>query len=184
MSDLISSQDFLNSKIWCYVVIESVFRNLDTDKKGFITNEDRKAVCDKVIEHYRSRSSPEAITAFKESSDRQSVQLEGKDKYNELDFLAKMADLAAEDMKRMFLEGKDPLLAKTSMVFFDVMDTDSDGVITKEEFTEGYKLTNWTDEAIEAAYKGLDSEDVGKITRKKMEEVTYEFWYKTNYESN
>ncbi len=183
MSALITSQDFLNSKEWCNAVIESLFKNLDTDKDGVMIKDVFNS-WDKIIEHYQSRSSPEAIAAFKESSSCQRALMEGKEKYSELDFLAMMAEIAAGDMKRMFLEGNDPILAKTTMTFFDLVDIDKDRAITKEEFFEGYKLLNWSDAAIEMAYNIFDKDGVGKITREKMEEVTYEYWYKTNYESN
>ncbi len=181
---LISVQDFLNSKEWCHLIIGSLFKNWDADKDGFVTKDDDVRAWDILLAHYQSRSSPEAVTAFKAATGRQRAHMGDQEKLSELEFLTKMAEIAAEDMKRMFIEGEDPILVKVSMAFFDLLDTNSDGVLSKDEFFEGYRTIAWADEAIEIAYNALDGDGVGTVTRQTMEKVSYDFWYKTNYDSS
>ena len=104
----------------------------------------------------------------------------GSERVSKDDWLKKVAEMAATDQERI-KRGEEPLLARTTGTFFDVMDTNKDGFVTLEDFKLGYGAIGWDAAGAEQTFKAVDKNNTGKVGRKDMIESAHEFWYKIGF---
>ncbi len=170
---MLTAEDFLGSKGWCNQKVRMLFSKLDTDKDGYITMEDHRRPTEALLEYYKDRSSPKAVDAFRAATDKQRKLMGDYDTLNTLEFLAKIAEMAAGDLRRM-LRNQELVLTTVSETLFDLLDMDGNGVVSKEDFRQGYRLLGWTD-------KEFDKEHMVTLNREQMEKIAKDFWFKINY---
>ena len=176
-------QDFLNSKAWCYKMVEFVFKKADGDGDGYISPEDRKASHARFWEYAQKQGVDKTALEAHKTVTEELVRAygTGSDRVSKDDWLKKVAEMAAADLERI-KKAEEPLLAKSAGPFFDVMDSDKDGSITLEDFKLGYVAIGWDALSAENAFKFLDKTNSGKIGREEFIKSSSDFWYKIDSE--
>ena len=170
-----TTQDFLNSKAWCYKMDEFVFKKADNDQDGYISQEDRECSKARFIEYVQKHQ--KVLEANKVASEKyMSVFGTESDRIGKDDFLKKLAELAAADQERI-KRGEEPILVGNAGTLFDLMNGDKDGFVTLEDFKPLYVAIGWDAEAAEGAFKVMDKNNSGKIVREETTKSGYDFWY-------
>ena len=175
--------DFLNSKAWCYKIVEVAFKKADIDGDGYISQEDRKASLARFMDYAQKQGVDKtALEANKAASEKYiSTFGTGSDRVSKDDWLKKVAEMAAADLEKI-KKGEEPLLVQNTGPFFDIMDTDKDGFIALEDFKAGYMAIGWDALSAEYTFKVLDKNNSGKIERDEIIKSSHDFWYKIDSE--
>ena len=173
-----TARDFLNSTAWCYKMDEYVFKRWDIDGDGHISPEDRKAYQVRVMDYAQKQGVDKTTFEAHKAATEELMSTYGteSDRVSKEDWLKKVAELAAADLERI-KKGEEPLLVKTSCLWFDIMDTNKDGFITLEDFKLGYVAIGWDAVSAEHAFKFLDKTNTGKISREEFLKPSTDFWY-------
>ena len=92
------------------------------------------------------------------------------------EFVKDMAAFAASERSKT-KAGERPLLFKTNDAWYDVVDTNHDGFVTRDEYRIVMKAGSYSTAAADASFDHIDTNKDGKIERKELYQHEFNFWY-------
>ena len=171
-----SPEEFLSSNIWV-TRIKTYFKVMDTDGNGFLSLSDFEEIAERLIQNQNDSSKDEEIRAvFRSLFDHivaggNQVDPEAQIPYEE--FLANAAKAVSS------IESTYEVGTRKNEVFFDFVDTDSSGEISREEYRKYlaiYSGAENTDRA-DRAFDSIDVDGNGSITRSEFIEGHMRYWF-------
>ena len=178
-----SAEDFLSSTFWVSKM-KTYFQVMDTNQNGFLSRSEYKEIAERLVQNQSDRSKDDDIrTVFgymfnnfvaggKEVDDDAEIGYE--------EFLGNAAKAVAS-MQSSREAGR-----RKNEVFFDFVDTDGSGEISREEYRQYlavYSGGEQTDRA-DRAFDSIDTDGNNTITRNEFINGHMHYWFEATSDPN
>jgi len=148
--------------------IGSLFKRLDIANSGSITENDFEAIADRYITLGKDKVRGEKVRAI--------IHKVWSQYFAEL---AKAGPVTAkvycESARKLSKEHLAEICAEIYPLFFDVIDTNSDGIIQKEEFELFYKIVGMDPATAAESFKIIDTNHDGELSREEFVDASIDF---------
>ena len=171
--------EFLSTPQWVQRM-QNVFEWMDLDKNGYLELDDWLTMVRNIERDTKADAAliaklNEAITEYCAG-----MGLTPGKKSTRDEFVKDMAAFAVSEHSKK-KAGERPLLFKSNDAWYDVVDTNRDGFITRDEYRTVMKACNYSTAAADAAFDHLDVNKDGRIERKELNEQEFKFFYDLDY---
>lgn len=171
-----SVDDYLNSPFWVRK-ITTYFRAMDVIEDGVLTLSDYDTVADRIVANQENQQQADHIRAvFRTTFEKLVAAGKPTDATTKVpldEFLRNTAQCALDDVHA-------PVAARREKeVFFDFVDTDANGVISRDEYTR-YLTVYFGEKAgagADTAFDSLDYNKDGIISREEFIKSHYHYWF-------
>ena len=171
-----SPETFLSSTVWV-AKVKTFFKVMDINQKGFLSLSDYEEIAERMIQNKGDRSNSEELREVFRSLFHNFVaggkQVDAETKIGCEEFIANAANGVS------LMESSVEVAKRKNEVFFDFIDTDSSGEISREEYRK-YLAIYFGEEVPERADRAFDSIDFdgnGSITREEFVEGHRHYWF-------
>ena len=169
-----TEQEFLGNKEWVKKIKEH-FIYLDINKNGFVSQEDWTLMVDNL--RAILGMAEEKLKTVREVHIKLASRLGAKPglELTEEEFVKSAAKFAANE------KDSRACLKEVTDALFEVLDTNKDGSLRLEEYTQLLQSCNITDpEVAKAVFNSVDLNRDGKIEVTELYEVSDRFWFTLN----
>ena len=169
-----TEQEFLGSKEWVKKIKEH-FIYLDINKNGFVSQEDWTLMVDNL--RAILGMAEEELKTVREAHIKLASRLGAKPgvELTEEEFVKSAAKFAANE------KDSRACLKEVTDALFEVLDTNKDGSLRLEEYTQLLQSCNIADpEIAKAVFNSVDLNRDGKIEVTELYEVSDRFWFTLN----
>lgn len=171
-----SPEQFLSSAIWV-ARMKTYFKLMDVDKNGVLSLSDFEAIAARMLELQDSSSKSEEIRELFRSLYQHVVAggaaVDSNTTIGEEEFLGNAAKAVT------LIESTPEVGRKKNEVFFDFIDTDHSGQISREEYRKYLAIYSGGDDADRAnqAFDSIDVDGMGSISREEFIEGHMRYWF-------
>ena len=167
--------DYMNNEKWV-TRMKASFDVVDINKNGAVDADDWK----RWVDNIKTAVNPDA--ALLEKLNKAMIDyttamgVTASTKLNKDQYVKAMAELAvAENARRA--KGETTLRDAVNNAWYDVVDKNHDGSVTKDEFCTIMQACNVKPEVAEQRFNAIDTNKNGKIDRKELSEFQYKVWF-------
>ncbi|WP_161564733.1 EF-hand domain-containing protein [Okeania hirsuta] len=180
-----SPEQFLSSSIW-RTRIKTYFKLMDVDKNGVLTLSDFEEIANRLIQLQNDSSRNEEIREMCHSLFQYFMAgggpVDSNTRISEEDLIANVAKIVS-------LTELDKALALSrhkNELFFDIIDTDHSGQISREEYRKYLAVYMGVEQPDRAdqAFDTIDSDKSGSISREEFVEAHRRYWYEIGDEKD
>ena len=166
--------DYMKNEKWIGRMHQS-FDAADINKNGTVEMDDWK----RWVENIKAAANPDAAKLEKLNKAVADyiagMGITAGTKLTKDQYVRAMAEFAvADNAKRA--KGETTLRDAFNNAWYDVVDKNHDGSITKDEFCAVQKACNVPPEVAEQRFNTIDANKNGKIERKELTEIQYKIW--------
>ncbi|NEO97718.1 MAG: hypothetical protein F6K58_03225 [Symploca sp. SIO2E9] len=171
-----SPEQFLSSTIWV-ARMKTYFKVMDVDKNGVLSLSDFEAIAQRILELQDSSSKPEEIRELFRSLYQNVVAggaaVDSNTMISEQEFLGNAAKAVT------ILQSTPEVGRRKNEVFFDLIDTDHSGKISREEYRKYLAIYSGGDDPNRAnqAFDSIDVDGTGSISREEFIEGHMRYWF-------
>lgn len=167
-------QDYLSDEKWCKK-IDNWFRDVDRDKNGFVTRKEWFVSVDKLEELLPDRKDFITVARQRTNEYLDSLQLTEGLKADKQKFRELSASYAMREGE-IFKRGEFTTLEKLMHAMFDVLDTNSNGYLSFDEYKVLAASYNNDDEnSAKATFALLDKNNDGRLDKKEYASSLFKF---------
>ncbi|NER38301.1 MAG: hypothetical protein F6J93_30825 [Oscillatoria sp. SIO1A7] len=173
-----SPEKFLSSNVWV-ARMKTYFKVMDADQNGFLSLSEYEEIAERLVQNQKDRSKDEEIRAVFRSLFNNFVaggnQVDPETQIPYEEFLANAAK-AVSLMQSSREVGK-----RKNEVFFDFVDTDGSGEISREEYRKYLAIYSGGEDTDRAdrAFDSIDVDGNGSITRAEFIEGHLHYWFES-----
>ncbi|NEP74280.1 MAG: hypothetical protein F6K25_20965 [Okeania sp. SIO2G4] len=181
-----SPEQFLSSSIW-RTRMKTYFKLMDVDQNGILTLSDFEEIANRLIQLQNDSSRSEEIREMCRSVFQYFIAggepVDSNTQITEEDLIAKVVKIVS------LSESPDKALAVArhkNELFFDIIDTDHSGQISREEYRKYLALYTGVEQPDHAdqAFDSIDSDKSGSISREEFVEAHRRYWYEIGDEKD
>ncbi|NET03673.1 MAG: hypothetical protein F6K16_02825 [Symploca sp. SIO2B6] len=171
-----SPEQFLSSTIWV-ARMKTYFKVMDVDKNGVLSLSDFEAIADRISQLQDNSSKPEEIRELFRSLYQNVVAggaaVDSNTMIGEEEFLGNAAKAVT------LVESTPEVGRRKNEVFFDLIDTDHSGKISREEYRKYLAIYSGGDDPNRAsqAFDSIDVDGTGSIGREEFIEGHMRYWF-------
>ena len=170
-----TKEDFLKCSKWVKRVRE-IFRVLDVDNKGYVTEEDYMRPINELAKIITDR--PELFAKARKARLEltKAMGITGSAKVDQQKFLELGATYVAFERARIE-KGETPYLEVSKNTILDILDRNRDGMVTWDEFNTCVSVSNIGEEFTKAVFALLDKDKNGKLSISEYLKCDIKFWF-------
>lgn len=178
-----SPEDLLSSNFWV-AKMKTYFKVMDTNQNGFLSRSEYEEIAERLVQNQNDRSKDEEIRAVFRSLFDNFVaggsELDAETEIGYKKFLANAAK-AVSLMQSSREAGR-----RKNEVFFDFVDTDGSGKISREEYRKYLAIYSGGEDTDRAdrAFDSIDVDGNGFISRTEFIEGHMNYWYEPTSDPN
>ena len=178
LSVKMSPEKFLSSSIWC-TRIKTYFKLMDVDKNGVLTLSDFEEIGNRLIQLQNDSSKNEEIRQMCHSLFQNFMAgggpVDSNTQVSEEDLIANVA----KTISSAELDKPLALSRQKNELFFDIIDTDHSGQISREEYRKYLAVYTGVEQSDRAdqAFDSIDSDKSGSISREEFVEAHIHYWF-------
>ncbi|WP_143437950.1 EF-hand domain-containing protein [Hydrocoleum sp. CS-953] len=178
-----SPEDLLSSNFWV-AKMKTYFKVMDTNQNGFLSRSEYEEIAERLVQNQNDRSKDEEIRAVFRSLFHNFVaggsEVDAETEISYEKFLANAAK-AVSLMQSSREAGR-----RKNEVFFDFVDTDSSGKISREEYRKYLAIYSGGEDTDRAdqAFDSIDVDGNGFISRTEFIEGHMNYWYEPTSDPN
>ncbi|NEP87572.1 MAG: hypothetical protein F6K18_12505 [Okeania sp. SIO2C2] len=171
-----SPEDLLSSNFWV-AKMKTYFKVMDTNQNGFLSRSEYEEIAERLVQNQNDQSKDEEIRAVFRSLFNNFVaggsEVDAETEIGYEKFLANAAK-AVSLMQSSREAGR-----RKNEVFFDFVDTDGSGKISREEYRKYLAIYSGGEDTDRAdqAFDSIDVDDNGFISRVEFIEGHMNYWY-------
>ncbi|NET59909.1 MAG: hypothetical protein F6K47_28295 [Symploca sp. SIO2E6] len=176
-------EKFLSSSVWV-TRIKTYFKLMDLNGDGFLTLAEFEAIADRLIELQGDPSKAEAVRtlfhALFENVIAGGASVDANTRISEEELVANAAKAVS------IVPSAEEVGRQKNEVFFDIIDTDNSGEISREEYRKYLAIYSGGDqpERADKAFESIDTDGNGSITRAEFIEGHMGYWFTHPSEHN
>ncbi|NEA46816.1 EF-hand domain-containing protein [Streptomyces sp. SID10815] len=160
--------------------LDRLFAATDTDSDGYVDWSDYQRLVDRYLSTYKIDKHDRRAHALLMSYQMQWVELlrhaNGADRLSKEQFQTAIRAVSVDTSRFNMVEG-------VPHAIFDIMDTDFDNTISKDEFGQYLKVWNISDPSALDTFFRLDTDGDGAISRHEFIRAVREFFYSPDPEA-
>ncbi len=178
-----SPEDLLSSNFWV-AKMKTYFKVMDTNQNGFLSRSEYEEIAERLVQNQNDRSKDEEIRAVFRSLFDNFVaggsEIDAETEIGYEKFLANAAK-AVSLMQSSREAGR-----RKNEVFFDFVDTDGSGNISREEYRKYLAIYSGGEDTDRAdrAFDSIDVDGNGFISRTEFIEGHMNYWYEPTSDPN
>ncbi|MGK7954146.1 MAG: EF-hand domain-containing protein [Crocosphaera sp.] len=178
-----SPEDLLSSNFWV-AKMKTYFKVMDTNQNGFLSRSEYEEIAERLVQNQNDRSKDEEIRAVFRSLFDNFVaggsEIDAETEIGYEKFLANAAK-AVSLMQSSREAGR-----RKNEVFFDFVDTDGSGKISREEYRKYLAIYSGGEDTDRAdrAFDSIDVDGNGFISRTEFIEGHMNYWYEPTSDPN
>ncbi|NEP14580.1 MAG: hypothetical protein F6K14_31165 [Symploca sp. SIO2C1] len=169
-------EEFLSSSVWV-ARIKTYFKLMDVNGDGFLSLSDYEAIADRLVELQGNSSNYEEImTLFRDLFQNMIAGGASVD----ANTMIREEELVANAAKAVSVLQSAPAVGtRKNEVFFDIIDTNKSGEISREEYRKYLAIYSGGDqpERADKAFDSIDADGNGSITRTEFIEGHMGYWF-------
>ncbi|NEQ41504.1 MAG: hypothetical protein F6K40_37050 [Okeania sp. SIO3I5] len=172
-----SPEQFVSSSVW-RAKMKTYFKLMDVDKNGVLTLSDYEEIANRLIQLQSDSSKDEEIRKMCRSLFQSFMAggeaVDDNTKVTEEDLIAKAAKMVSSTEPSVLEVGR-----KKNEIFFDIIDTDHSGQISREEYRKYLAVYTGVEQPDHAnqAFDSIDSDKSGFISREEFVEAHIRYWF-------
>ncbi|NEQ70228.1 MAG: hypothetical protein F6K21_33000 [Symploca sp. SIO2D2] len=169
-------ENFLSSSIWV-ARVKTYFKLMDVNGDGFLSLSDYEEIANRLIELQGNSSDPEAIRTLFYNLFQNMIaggaSVDASTKITEEEAVANAAKAVS------VLQSAPEVGRQKNEVFFDIIDTDKSGEISREEYRKYIAVYSGGDqpERADQAFDSIDTDGNGSITREEFVDGHMGYWF-------
>jgi len=169
-------ENFLSSSIWV-ARVKTYFKLMDVNGDGFLSLSDYEEIANRLIELQGNSSDPEAIRTLFYNLFQNMIaggaSVDASTKITEEEAVANAAKAVS------VLQSAPEVGRQKNEVFFDIIDTDKSGEISREEYRKYIAVYSGGDqpERADQAFDSIDTDGNSSITREEFVEGHMGYWF-------
>jgi len=169
-------ENFLSSNIWV-ARVKTYFKLMDVNGDGFLSLSDYEEIANRLIELQGNSSDPEAIRTLFYNLFQNMIaggaSVDASTKITEEEAVANAAKAVS------VLQSAPEVGRQKNEVFFDIIDTNNSGEISREEYRKYIAVYSGGDqpERADKAFDSIDTDGNGSITREEFVEGHMGYWF-------
>ena len=170
-----AASDFLKNPLWVHRT-QALFTLLDLNKNGSIELDDWQLWVQNIKRE--TKANPALIEKLQKAMTEFCAGMGVKKgtKATKDQFVRNFAALAVSECAKK-KRGEEPLLNKLNNAYFDAVDTNHDGCVTRDEFRTVLKACNMDPSTADETFKVIDANKNNKIERDEFNEHEFNFWF-------
>ncbi|NET02215.1 MAG: hypothetical protein F6K62_10655 [Sphaerospermopsis sp. SIO1G2] len=178
-----SPEDLLSSSFWV-AKMKTYFKVMDTNQNGFLSRSEYEEIAERLVQNQNERSKDDEIRAVFHSLFYNFVAGGSEvDAETEIDYEKFLAN-AAKAVSLM--QSSREAGRRKNEVFFDFVDTDGSGKISREEYRKYLTIYSGGEDTNRAdrAFDSIDVDGNGFISRTEFIEGHMNYWYESTSDPN